>query len=337
VHGDEGRAVVGPAVSVVIPTRGDAAVLVSAVRSVLRQACDVEILLVPQDGAEDPTARLIREWDEPRVRLVAQEVAGGVAAARNLGVKHAAGPRLAFLDETDVWLRVKLAAQLAALEATGSSWSYGGALLFSAPRILEATIPAPPATEALDRLPYANVVPGGGSNVLVTRDALEVVGGFDPSVPHLEDWDLWVRLAQHEPPAVVGATVVACRHGSMSHGGLGELLSSARVLDDRYRPLRGGQSHDGADLHRWLCHDALRFGPRSVALRLAFESVRQRHVGGVDLVLRSLLPVRRRPPVGSLDEVLGPIDRRFPPRIVSWPAGAEAELASLLAAGEGVG
>jgi hypothetical protein len=123
----------------------------------------------------------------------------------------------------------------------------------------------------------------------------------------------------------------------MSHGRLTELLASARVLDDRYRSMRAGRPLDWADLHRWLCHDALRFGPRSVALRLALGSVRARHGGAGDLALRSLLPVRRRPPVRSPDEVTRAIDRRFPPRVVSWPPGTEAELTSLLASGEAVG
>jgi hypothetical protein len=34
-----------------------------------------------------------------------------------------------------------------------------------------------------------------GSNVLIRRDALTEVGGFDPSVTPAEDWDLWLRLA----------------------------------------------------------------------------------------------------------------------------------------------
>jgi glycosyltransferase involved in cell wall biosynthesis len=329
------ESVVGPAVSVVVPTRGDVPGLATAVRGALRQPCDLEVIVVAEPGTEEPAARLVRSLGDPRVRLVASEGARGVAGARNLGSEHATGPIVAFLDEIDVWFGRKLEVQLAALEATGSSWGYGGALLVSAARTLEALMPAPSATVAVERLPFVNVVPGGGSNVVVTRDALQAVGGFDPTVPELEDWDLWIRLAQHDRPAVVDATVVACRHGHpMSHGRLAELLSSARVLDDRYRSLRGGRPLDSADLHRWLCHDALRFGPRSVALRLALGSVRQRHPGATGLTLRSLLPVRRRPPVRSLDEVTRAIDRRFPPRVVPWPDGTEAELASLLAAGE---
>jgi glycosyltransferase involved in cell wall biosynthesis len=329
---------VGPAVSVVVPTRGDTAVLTGAVRSVLRQAVEVEVILVAPPGSEERTARLVRSWNDARVRLTVAPAGANVASARNLGAERARGRVLAFLDETDLWFRRKLAAQLAAIGATGSSWSYGGALLFSEGRTLEALLPAPLAEEAVERLPYTNAVPGGGSNVLVTRDAFQEVGGFDPSVPHLEDWDLWVRLAQHDLPAVTDAIVVACRHGSVaSHTRLGAILSSARTLDDRYRSLRGGQALDWADLNRWLCHDALRFGPRSVALRLALDSLRQRHEGAVDLALRSLLPVRRRPPVGSLDEVSRWIDHRFRPRVVAWPDGSAAELDSLLAGGESLG
>jgi glycosyltransferase involved in cell wall biosynthesis len=329
---------VGPAVSVVVPTLGDAAVLTGAVRSVLRQTVDVEVVLVTAARSEERTTRLVRSWNDPRVRLTVAPAGASVASARNVGAERARSRVLAFLDDTDRWFGRKLAAQLEAMRATERSWSYGGALLFSEGRTPEALLPAPPAEEVVDRLPYANAVPGGGSNVIVTRDAFEEAEGFDPSVPHLDDWDLWIRLAQRDLPAVTDATVVACRHGGVAdHTRLEEILSSARTLDDRYRSLRGGQPLDWADLHRWLCHDALRFGPRSVALRLGLGSLRRRHEGGVDLALRSLLPVRRRPPVGSLDEVSRWIDRRFPPRVVVWPDGSEAELVSLLAVGEDLG
>jgi O-antigen biosynthesis protein len=193
---------VGPAVSVVVPTRGGAASLATAVRSTLRQACDLEVILVPEPGAGDSIARLVHLWDEPRVRMVASEAAGGVAGARNLGAEEARGRVLAFVDEIDVWFGRKLETQLAALEASGSCWSYGSALLFSADRTLEALLPAPPASAVVERLPFVNAVPGGGSNVIVTRDAFQTVGGFDPAVPQLEDWDLWIRLAQFDRPAV---------------------------------------------------------------------------------------------------------------------------------------
>jgi glycosyltransferase involved in cell wall biosynthesis len=329
--------VVGLHVSVVVPSRGDAVSLVTAVRSVLRQRCDLEVLVVLETGHDDSVARLVRAWGEPRVRLLSPDAPVGVAVARNLGADQARGRVIAFLDASDVWFGRKLELQLAALEASGSSWSFGSALLFSAGRTLEALLPAPSATAAVERLPFVNAVPGGGSNVVVTRGALKAVGGFDPAVPQLEDWDLWIRLARHDVPAVVDQTIVASRHGAPSnHATLTELLSSAHTLDDRYRPLRGGRSLDWADLHRWLCHDALRFGPRSVALRLALGSLRRRHAGWADLASRSLLPVRRRPPVSSPDEVTRLMDRRFPPRVVPWPAGTETELASLLAAGEAV-
>jgi glycosyltransferase involved in cell wall biosynthesis len=328
---------VGPSVSVVIPSRADARHLRSAVGSALRQSCDLEVLVVLSDPEAATAATLARSWPDPRVRLVVPDGPAGVADARNLGVRHARGGVIAFLDASDVWFANKLELQLAALEAARSSWGFGSALLFSADRTLEALLPAAPPDAVVEQLPSVNTVPGGGSNVIVTRGALEAVGGFDPAVPHLEDWDLWIRLAQHDHPAVIDETVVASRHGAaVGHRELTELLAAAGTLDERYRALRGGRSLDWADLHRWLCHDALRLGPRTVALRLALRALRWRDPGAVDLALRSMLPVRRRPPVRSAEEVNRWIDRRFPPRVVPWPAGTEAELASLLDPGGSV-
>ncbi|MGB3640445.1 MAG: glycosyltransferase family 2 protein, partial [Rivularia sp. (in: cyanobacteria)] len=36
---------------------------------------------------------------------------------------------------------------------------------------------------------------GSGSNVLISREAIESVGYFDKSLKSCEDWDYWLRLA----------------------------------------------------------------------------------------------------------------------------------------------
>jgi glycosyltransferase involved in cell wall biosynthesis len=320
-----------PEISVVVPTRDRADMSRQAITSVLRQDVDLEVIVV-DEGSSDDTVSMLERWGDPRVRVVRHDTPKGVSRARNAGADHARAPVLAFLDDDDLWLAGKLRSHLTEMGRTGASWCYSGALLFSAGPLLEAVLPAPAPRAVVDRIAYANVVPGGGSNVVVTRAALDAVGGFDAAVPVVADWDMWVRLAEHGSPAAVDAPLVAYRRHdrNMSRHHIDSLLRAVRELDVRYRDRRGGEPLDWPDLHRWVCHDALRTGDRRTALRMGFGSVRAGHPGGVELAVRSALPFRRRPPVESLEDVTGPLDRIRPPRVVTWPSGTRDELVELL-------
>ncbi len=56
-----------------------------------------------------------------------------------------------------------------------------------------------------------NVVPGGGSSVLVSTELAQGAGGFHDDVPGCEDWDMWVRLARLSPMAYVDRPLAAWR------------------------------------------------------------------------------------------------------------------------------
>jgi hypothetical protein len=322
---------VAPRVTAVLLARGDAALLQQSRRSVLTQEVDLELLVV----GEVPTTGMVAEphaGHDLRVVPMSAREPHEVVHARNVGVRRARGAILAFIDEGDLWLPGKLREQLSAMERDNATWAYGAGLVFSEGPVLEALLPAPPPERAVARLPYVNVVPGGGSNVIVKREALEAVGGFDARVPRLEDWDLWIRLARLGPPTVVETTVVASRWQTDNTGRaqVEQLLASAREMDVRYRELRDGEPLDWADLHRWLCHDALRVGHRATALRLALRSLRDGHPGAIRLAVRTAFPLRRRAPVQSLDAASSPFDRFRPPRVVAWPPETEEPVRRLL-------
>src|SRR4051812_49232056 len=100
-----------PRVSTVIPCFNGAAYLGDALASVLSQDfTDVEAI-VCDDGSTDGSRDVARGLGA-RVRVVAQDHRGA-AAARNLGVSHARGELLAFLDADDLWTPGRLAALVA--------------------------------------------------------------------------------------------------------------------------------------------------------------------------------------------------------------------------------
>jgi len=75
-------------------------------------------------------------------------------------------------------------------------------------------------------LPRYNAMPAGASNVVVRRAVLQRVGGFDPSLTHVPDWDLWLRLARDGMPAAVSEPSVAYRfHGGNASFRTAEMLA----------------------------------------------------------------------------------------------------------------
>jgi len=108
-------------VSVIIAFWNAEPFLKEAIDSVFAQTfTDWELLLI-DDGSTDAsgaTARRAKARAPQRVRVFAH--AGGenrgVPASRNLGMRHARGELIAFLDADDIWLPDKLALQVAALD-----------------------------------------------------------------------------------------------------------------------------------------------------------------------------------------------------------------------------
>jgi glycosyltransferase involved in cell wall biosynthesis len=90
-----------PLVSVIIPTYNRAKILKYAIDSALAQTYTNTQIIVVDDGSNDATAELIKQF--PQVEYVIQPHAGQ-AAARNTGLKHAKGSIIASLDSDDIWL-----------------------------------------------------------------------------------------------------------------------------------------------------------------------------------------------------------------------------------------
>lgn len=103
-----------------------------------------------------------------------------------------------------------------------------------------------------------NIIPGGGSSVLVARELVLTVGGFHDDVPGCEDWDLWVRLARTSPLAYLDRPLAAWRiwEGQGSSDAR-MMLRSANLVRSKYFPELGPLDRQYAQF--WLGNAARRY------------------------------------------------------------------------------
>lgn len=106
-----------PVLSLVVTAHDVAPYIERCLRSLLAVPCDVDVVVV-DDGSTDGTTDLIAAIaaDDPRVRVLRNDVATGPGPARNRGLATSAGTYVWFVDGDDWLLDGALPAVVAALE-----------------------------------------------------------------------------------------------------------------------------------------------------------------------------------------------------------------------------
>jgi glycosyltransferase involved in cell wall biosynthesis len=258
-------------VSVIVPTRNRPALLALTLRSVLAQR-DVEFeVIVVDEASTDDTPSVITSFGDARIRSIRHHRPQGVSAARNHGVAEARADWVAFLDDDDLWAPTKLALQLGALRASGATWAYVGHVNINVHHHVTGGSPPLPPGELIRQLPEHNVVPGGCSGVIVSKDTVRRAGLFNGEFQPLADWDLWLRLAHVGVPACVSQPLVAYRlHGAQMS------LDASRVETDFWRLSARNRQANPAILLRYLGWWALRIKDHRAALRYFVRAWLQR-------------------------------------------------------------
>ncbi len=226
-----------PEVSVVIPTYNRAHLLGDAAASVLTQTYANLELIIVDDGSRDATRDVCMDLAsrDQRVHYIYQENKGP-NAARNAGVYAAQGRFIAFLDSDDLWEPTKLAKQLeiADIEADVALVYCDWAHLTEAGDIRAGVNPPDLGLSTVyESLLYGNTVHGSASAVLIRKECFDRVGLFDETLRYMEDWDMWLRVAQHFQLAKVHCVLVYIRqHNEQEQrNALGMASGYLKVID----------------------------------------------------------------------------------------------------------
>lgn len=179
-------------ISVYIPTRGRAHLVVRAIRSVLEQSLRPKEIIVVVDGPDAKTMTALAHGSlGPLVHVIPQARQTGACEARNTAIRAAAGDFITGLDDDDEFLPRHLEGLASALDATRSAFACTTNLIR---RRKGDTVRHKFSGEVtLGMLACENVI---GNQVLTRTSYLKDLGGFDSSMPAWQDYDLWIRLCE---------------------------------------------------------------------------------------------------------------------------------------------
>lgn len=226
-----------PRVSVVIPAYRASRDIADALDSLFKQTfTDFEVVVV-NDGSPD-TAELEAALQPytGRIRYFFQDNRGA-GAARNTGIREARGSVIALLDADDRWSPEFLRSQVGYLEAhaecdmvycdalvTGDSSLAGRRFMENAPSIGEVTLRSLIAQRC-------NIIL---STVVVRRKVIVGAGLFDETLRRGQDFELWLRIAQHGAAIHYQRQVLAerrVRADGLSGDSIAELQRAIGVLE----------------------------------------------------------------------------------------------------------
>ncbi len=114
-------------VSIITPMYKGEAFVGETINSVLKQTYKNWEMIIVDDCSPDDGAgiRVVKQYNDPRIKLIESKVNKGSSGARNIAIEHATGQYIAFLDSDDMWSEKYLESQIAFLESKEAVIAYG--------------------------------------------------------------------------------------------------------------------------------------------------------------------------------------------------------------------
>ena len=188
----------GPLTSLIVRTHNRPRFLERALNSIASQIYrDIEAVVVNDAG--EPVDEIVARF--PFARLIVNERNLGTTPSANVGLRAARGEYVGLLDDDDMLFPDHVARLADALERAGG----GAANSHAITCYLELTPFSDYAVYGyrvalarhVDRSDIYVRDPIAPMSMLMRRSVLERLGGFEESVVFAEDWELWIRIAEH--------------------------------------------------------------------------------------------------------------------------------------------
>ena len=186
-----------PFFSIVMAAYNQGKFIDETVKSVVSQSYERWELIIVNDGSKDDSWQranaLMEKYPKRRIRILNKRN-GGLADARNVGLRYVKGTWLCMLDSDDLLGRDYLHRAADLIEEDGDVDIIPGCM-----RNFDAVSSdwCFPEGFSIVGISHWNKF---HASVLVNRRLMEKVGGYDPAIPWgLEDWNFWLRGSVHNP------------------------------------------------------------------------------------------------------------------------------------------
>lgn len=175
-------------VGIYMPTHNRVDLLKKAIESILCQTYQDFKLIIVDDGSEDSTQQFLDSLSDPRINYIRHEKPLGACSARNTAIEALDTELITGLDDDDEFLPNRLERLLDVYSedfsfvCSGYYWDYGVHKKALFAKNKQVTL-----SDAIDLSHCSN-------QILVKRERVLAVGGYDVNIPALQDYDLWIRL-----------------------------------------------------------------------------------------------------------------------------------------------
>lgn len=172
-----------------------------ALQSIAAQEYEnLEIILVndaPEDNVLAGKLKKMTSTLSRKVKYIEMEHNSGACAARNRGIKESLGEFVAFLDDDDEWKPQKIKKQVDSFTDTEIGLSYCNFWINEEGKkeLRIHTDKQLPEGNIFNKLFEKNYI-GSSSFPMIRKNVLIKAGLFNPDMPALQDWELWLRIAQ---------------------------------------------------------------------------------------------------------------------------------------------
>lgn len=188
-----------PIVSAIITTHNRKDLAEKAINSVLSQIYKNIELIVVDDASEQSISEYFRSMADQKgftyIYINPEESLGG-NHARNVGIDASKGDLIAFLDDDDEWMPEKTTLQLDFLQTHPDygvvsclrikEYDFKKTVVESSKYKIEGDI----HESIFASIPYVT------STIMIRRQILEDIGGFDENLRYWQEYDLAIRCAQ---------------------------------------------------------------------------------------------------------------------------------------------
>ena len=206
-----------PLISIILPLYNGGEFIEKTLLSIGQQSFNNAELIIVDDGSTDNSPDIIKNLSLKssypilrNLRIITQKN-GGVASARNHGIKEAKGEWLSFIDQDDIWLPEKLEKQIEMLQGTNASFCYTA---FS--RFYADGREVPKQNGSSDRNKSLRSLISGKlfippSAALVKKEIAESIGGFNSDFIPSDEWDFFLKILEKYDPAYCPEILVKFR------------------------------------------------------------------------------------------------------------------------------